>query len=100
MFRCGFCGGVSKSGETQVRVVTETRQRSYEYNNKEGELEQSIGFEIVRETLGHESCAKQAVEGKETKVTRDNVYQSKIAGNAMRIRRFIARKKEEEESDE
>ena len=60
MYRCGFCGGLSSNRERQVRMVSETRQRIYEYRDKDGNFVQSVGYEIVKETLGHLACAEKA----------------------------------------
>lgn len=97
MYRCGICSGVSADKQRQAKVVTETRQKSYEYKDKDGETIQSVGYEIVRETRGHPEC----VEKFNNLTVQENIAASKIAGNAIRVRRFIAAKRaEEEEADD
>ena len=76
-------------------MVSETRQRIYEYRDKDGNFVQSVGYEIVKETLGHLACAEKASNND----VQEKITASRIAGNAMRVRRFLARIAEEEEEN-
>ena len=53
MFICGLCEKQSASGESAARVVMETRSKEY----VNGTTTTSMGWEIVKEVIAHESCA-------------------------------------------
>jgi len=102
MYRCGFCGLFSRPGESQVKVVIETRPRTYDCRDSEGEHYQTIGYEIRRETSGHAACAEDAYKSESEAIrnVRKVAVDSKIKGNAIRIRRFLKSRAEEEETEE
>jgi len=100
MYRCGFCGLFSRPGESLVKVVVETRQRNYDCWDGEGLYYQSVGYEIRKETSGHRECAEKSYDSENTRNVRKVVVESKTKGNATRIRRFLATRATEEESDD
>jgi len=99
MYRCGFCGLFSEARQKMVKVTIQSRQRNYDCRDINGDPYQSVGYEIVRETSGHPECAERAVETEGGSVKRIAIA-SKTAGNAIRIRRFLASRQTEVEDDE
>lgn len=67
MFRCDACGKQSQPGEKMIRVVTETRPKTYTRTRtrRDGsEYEEEVGYgeEIVSEAKVHAACAPQTEE--------------------------------------
>lgn len=57
MHNCGICGKSSKPKETAVRVVTETRPKTYEQPVNHSRRRNPLSFrEVVREVLACGKC--------------------------------------------
>ena len=60
MFICEKCRIVSQSSEKPVRIVTETREKTYSNKKRVGRkiaFKESKGFEIVKEKLVCQDCS-------------------------------------------
>jgi hypothetical protein len=49
MFRCTYCGKLSKKGEMPIPILHAARMREYRNNDRQGNFTLSYGWEIVKQ---------------------------------------------------